>query len=88
MNDIYDQLQIEDMTPDLKMLAKVIGMEAIRNTLRHFYGMSFYIPKISRFDGFIIRYINQHTDMRYKEIALRIGVSEQFVKNLAMSRFN
>lgn len=88
MSDIFEQLEINDLTPDLIMLAKVIGMEAMRDTLRNFYGMSFYIPKISRFDGFIIRYINRHPDKRYKEIALRIGVSEQFIKNLAMSRFN
>ena len=82
MIDVLDQINEEDLTPDLQMLASVTGIEPIRQLLRNFAGMSFYVPKVSRFDTFIIKYIKKSPDKSLKILALELGVSEQYLKTL------
>ncbi len=87
-NDIYDLLEEKDLTPDLQMLSSVCGMDPVRAMLRAFPAQSFYIPKISRFDGFIRRFIKHNSDKTYHQIALTLGVSLQYIKNQARSVYN
>jgi hypothetical protein len=87
-NDIYDMIEKEDLTPDLRMMANVCGMEPVRIMLRAFPAQSFYFPKITRFDSFIRRFIAMHSDKTYSQIALMLGASQQYVKQQARSRFN
>lgn len=80
MNDRFDEIEYNDLTDDLKILADGIGIAGVRCAMRELSGMSFYIPKISRLDSFISRFIEEHKGMSRKEIAQYLDVSEQFLK--------
>lgn len=81
-HDVYDLIQYEDLTPDLQLLTNVCGLEAVRQMLRHFSGLSFYIPRISRLDSFVTHYLKSNKDKNIKEIAKFLNVSEQFLNKL------
>ena len=86
MKDVYDMMSEEDLTPDLMMMADVCGLETLRQLLRNFAGLSFYIPKISRLDKLIMKYVRSNRDKSYKQIAKDLNVSEIFLKKLIKSR--
>lgn len=81
MNEVFDYISQEELTEDLQMLADVCGMDTVRLMLRNFSGLSFYVPRISRLDGFIDRYMKDNKEKSLKTIALELGVSSQFLKN-------
>ncbi|MCO5251545.1 MAG: hypothetical protein M9949_09020 [Candidatus Kapabacteria bacterium] len=79
--DVYDIITIDEVTPDMQLLADVCGEEAMRQILRHLGGTQFYIPKMSKFDRFVIRFYNQNKDKPLKYTAIQLGVSEQYLRN-------
>ncbi len=81
MKDIYEAISENELTEDLQLISSICGIEAVRQLLRHYSGMSFYVPKISRLDTFIIRYMKQHKDKTIKQLAQELKVSEQFLKS-------
>ncbi len=80
MKDQYDEIEFDDLTSDLMIVAEYCGLDAVRQMLRELPGMSFYIPRISRLDKFISRFIKQNKDKTRKEIAKHLRVTEQFLK--------
>lgn len=80
MKDQFDEIELDDLTSDLMIVAKYCGLDAVRNMLRELQGMSFYIPRISRLDRFISRFINNNKHKTRKEIAKHLRVTEQFLK--------
>ncbi len=85
MQDIFAQIKQEDLTEDLQMVASSCGIETVRNLLRNCAGMSIYVPRISRLDHFIMRYIRESRGKSFKQIASELGVSEQYIKRLFKS---
>ena len=81
MINVYDFIAADDLTEDLIMLADVCGMDVVRQMMQNFAGLSFYVPRVSRLDGFIDRYMQNNQDKSLKAIALELGVSSQFLKN-------
>ena len=69
MNDIIEQIRVNELTPDLQMVAETCGMEAVRQLLKNMAGLNFYIPKLSRFETFIERYMRQEPGKSIKQIA-------------------
>ena len=47
--DVYDLITEDDMTEDLKMLTGICGMDTMKEILRNFGGLNFYIPKLYAF---------------------------------------
>ncbi|MBM2814661.1 MAG: hypothetical protein HW421_1423 [Ignavibacteria bacterium] len=88
MKDVFEQVCFHDLTPDLQLLAESFGIEIVRNLLRNFGGISFYIPKMSRLDGFIIKYIKENSGKSLKIIASELGVSEHFLRVLSKKKPN
>lgn len=82
MKDIYENIQLEDLTDDLKLIANVVGIDVMRNLLRNLQGAYLYIPKISRLDKFVIRYLSQNQGKSLKQIAVELGVSTQYLWKL------
>lgn len=80
MNDRFDEIEYNDLTDDLKILADGIGIVGVRCAMRELSGMYFYIPKISRLENFVTRFVSEHKGMSRKEIAQYLDVSEQFLK--------
>ncbi len=85
MQDIFGEISHEDLTEDLRIVASTCGIETVRNLLRNCAGMSIYIPRISRLDQFIVRYIRESRGKSFKQIARELGVSEQYIKRLFKS---
>lgn len=80
--DIYENINEENLTGDLSMLSDVCGIVNVRKILRHLGGISLYIPKISRLDGFVVDYIKNNQTKSIKKIAGELGVSEQYIRNV------
>ncbi len=80
--DIFEQIEFEDLTEDLKMLAEACGLDTVRKMLKFFGGLNFYIPKISRLDKFILKYLSQNKEKSQKQIARELNVSEYFLRVL------
>ena len=55
--DIYELLNEDDFTSDLKLLSSIRGVEITRNIIRYLSGISFYIPKITKLDTFVMSYL-------------------------------
>ena len=62
MENVFDLITENDMTPDLRLLNEVLGMEAVRTLLVKLNGINFYIPKISHLDSLVIKYIAKFPD--------------------------
>lgn len=84
--DIYSQISNEDLTPDLRMIADACGIESVKGLLREFAGMSFYIPKLTRLERFIDKYLKANTEKSLKQIARDLNVSEQYLKNIKFKK--
>jgi len=84
--DIFDEVTTEDLTPDLQILANQCGMDTLRTLLRNYGGLSIYIPRISRLDNFISKYLNGNRSKSMKQLAVDLGVSEQFVRGFKRHR--
>ncbi|HAW08943.1 MAG: hypothetical protein ABFD61_07855 [Chloroherpetonaceae bacterium] len=82
MKDIFEEIERDDLTPDLGLLADAIGIEPTRDLLRKMSGMYIYIPRVSRLEPFILKYMKKHTQMHVKEMALILGVSSQYLLKL------
>jgi len=81
MDKIFDFMTKEDLTPDLGMLESVLGMDIIKKLLKEFSGMSFYIPKITRLDSLIMKYIEKNKGKTTKELAKELNVSTPYLKS-------
>lgn len=81
MNQIFDYITEDELTDDLKLIAEVCGMDSVRKLLQHLAGLSFYVPKVSRLDKFINRYLKENKGKSVKNLALELGVSDQFLRN-------
>lgn len=80
-NDVYGLIEELDLTPDLVLMSAVIGLGNVIKLIREFQGSSFYIPKITRLDNFIKRYLDTNKEKPIKIIARELGVTESFLKN-------
>lgn len=86
MKNIYEKIEQDDLTPDLEMISNICGIDTVRTLLREFGGLNFYIPKLTRLENFIQKYMNQNKDKTLKQIATDLKVSEQFLKNKIRER--
>lgn len=80
MEDVFEQITKEELTQDLDMIAELCGLDTVKKLLRHFGGISFYIPKLTRLDKFVFKYIKTNNDKTYKLIAKELGVSEHYLR--------
>lgn len=80
--DIFDQINEDDLSNDLRMIAEICGIEAVRKMIRELNGLSFYIPKIASLPAFILRYMLSNPDLSLKMIAKRLQVSEHYIRKL------
>ncbi|MFC2132097.1 hypothetical protein ACFLSQ_11750 [Bacteroidota bacterium] len=82
MEKILNLITKSDLTPDLKMLNAVCGMDTVKLILKNLNGLNFYIPKLSHLDSLVIKYVRKYPKKKLKQIAREIGVSEPYLKNL------
>jgi hypothetical protein len=82
MIDKYQILERDDLSPDMQMIYDLVGIDIVKILLENYSGLSFYVPKITRFDTMIMRYIKQNREKTLKQVAMELSVSEQYLKNL------
>jgi len=80
--DVYEGIQYDDLNQDLQLLADIIGIDAVRKLIKESKGLTFYIPKIKHFHGYILRYMKFNPDFTIKQIATFFEVSEMFIRKL------
>lgn len=88
MKDIFEKIEREDLTEDLLLIADAMGIEVVRNLMRQLSGMYIYIPRISRLERFVRRYMEGNEHKPFKEIALDLNVSSQYLWKLRRSKTN
>ncbi|MFP4544549.1 MAG: hypothetical protein ACLFQU_09960 [Candidatus Kapaibacterium sp.] len=82
MKHIYDSISRDELTPDLQLIADICGLDTVRQLLKEYPGMNFYIPKVTRLDSFVSRIVRENKDSSIKHLALKLGVSEQYLRIL------
>ena len=82
MNDVFEMVETDDLTADLQIITEICGIETVRKLLKHFAGLNFYIPKLSRLETFVLRYIKLNKSIGFKRMAKDLGVSEYFLRCL------
>lgn len=85
--NILKDLQYGDLTEDLQMIYDVCGEQVVIQLIENLGGLSFYVPKITRFDDLIYRYIRENKAETHKKLAARLGVTEQYIKSI-VKRYN
>lgn len=80
MNVLLEDLRYDDLTKDLKLLADVLGMDTVKVLLTELSGLSFYIPHIQSLENLIRRFIEKNSTLTDKQIAVKLGVSEVYIR--------
>ena len=83
MSDIFDLINEDELTADLRLVSDICGIETARSLLRHANCINFYIPKVSKLHKFVKRYIKMNPTKSVKLIAADLGVSEYFIREMA-----
>jgi AraC-like DNA-binding protein len=78
--DIYDMIEPEDLTYDMKMIASICGIDIVRKILRDLGGMNVYVPKITKFHRLVDRYLAENQHKKLKQLARELGVSETYLR--------
>jgi hypothetical protein len=86
LDTTQNKLDINDLTPDLILLAGVVGIEKLEELIQEYGGANFYIPKISSLDKFVERYIKNNHNKTSKQLAKELKVSENFIKKRLIKR--
>jgi hypothetical protein len=82
MKDIFEKIEMEDLTEDLTLIAEAMGLDVVRNLMRQLSGLYVYVPRISRLERFVRRYMEENSHKPFKEIALDLNVSSQYLWKL------
>lgn len=81
--DLYQQLQNEDLSDDLKMLAEICGMDVVITLMKNYAGLQFYIPRISSFKNVYKRaLLNESKLISNKDLAAKYDVSEEYIRKI------
>lgn len=81
MKDIFETIEPDDLSPDLRLICDAMGIVVVRDMMRNLGGLSIYVPKITRLDSFIDKYVLNNSSKNYKQLAVELGVSEQYLRN-------
>ena len=77
-------ITLDELTPDLQIVADKCGLDTVLLLLKHLQGTNIYIPRISRLTDYVLRYIKENIAKSIKELALELGVSENFIRRLKL----
>lgn len=82
MQDVYEMMMPEDVDGDLEMLLNVCGIDALRKILRGMAGISLYIPRITRLESLVLKYIKCNPERSFKQIASDLNVSDAYIRKV------
>ncbi len=81
-NEVLSMMEPDDLTPDMRLIYDILGPEPVKQLLKHYGGLGFHVPKMSRFRDLTRRYMKKHPEKTFKEIAADLNVSEVYVKGV------
>ena len=86
--DLLEMVQMENLDEEQKVLAELIGLEAFKSLVRAFNGTSIYIPKIESLEKTVRdELIKEEFDgSNYKELALKYGLTETWIRNIVLDK--
>lgn len=80
---LFDLLEYEDLTPDLKLLCDTTDLETVKKLILNFKGFAFYIPKFVTFRSLVFRYIQaQPREVSINRIASNLTCSDAYLRSV------
>jgi hypothetical protein len=71
--DILEKLDMNDLTPDLQLIAEKNGIDAVKELFRTWDGLPFYVPKFNRIPSLLKKYVASRPGVHPKVLAKEIG---------------
>ena len=82
-----DNLREDDLTPDLKILLGVCGMDTVKQILYSLQSTQLYIPKVATLTDFVTRCATENAEKKsVREMAVDIGVSRRYLENVLRAK--
>ena len=85
-SEVLDSLIEEDLTPDLKLISDIAGIDAVKSLLINAPSAQLYVPKIASLSAFILRYAEKNGDKSHTEIARDLGISKKYLLKLIFQK--
>ena len=86
--DLLDKVKLDNLDEEQKSLVEIIGLEGFKALVRAYNGTSIYIPKIESLEKEVrdemIR--EEFNGGNYKELALKYGLTEVWIRNIVMEK--
>ena len=76
-------IDYEELPVDLRYVASKLGVKTAVELLRYFQGTSIYVPRISKLTEYVQRYMRNNPDKSFKELAMELNVSENYIRKLS-----
>ena len=81
--ELVKLVEFDDLSEDMKEVAEVLGIEAVRTLIKDCGGLRFQVPTYRSIKPAMRKYIhNSKCKLTVRQIARRINVSERYVKNI------
>lgn len=81
-NDLIELIDVEDLTPDMKLIAEESGIETVRELFRTCDGLEIRVPRINYTKSVLIKYIKKRAGLSAKRIAREIDRHPKEVQKL------
>ena len=79
---IFEELQIEDLPDNFKMVAERCGMDIVKNLMINVPSLAIYIPRVQSLQNLVDRYILK----RIKELPKNIDITNQLAIEIGISQ--
>lgn len=80
--DILELVEYDDLTADMQTVADIIGMEAVKKLIKDYDGMSFYVPKLTKMENPVKKYLAANKGKNCKNLARELGRSQATIREL------
>ena len=81
-NELIELLDIDDLTPDMQLIAEESGIETVRELFRSCDGLEIRIPRINYTKSVLVKYIKSRVGLSAKKIAREIDRHPKEVQKL------
>lgn len=82
MNDPLRYLTYDDLDEPLQQVAHYLGMDAVRELVRHLAGETITVPNAKRMPGLVRRFVEaEHNGRNIRTLARQLGASQTHVRN-------
>lgn len=80
-DELYDQIEINDLTGDMRDIAEQCGLDVAIQIMKKFGGAQLSIPRTAHY-GFARRFIQSHKNYHRNTLALMLDMSRTTVGSI------